>query len=64
MQPLQAGTLCCAFGYQQTGDSTGKYVSNRLRTQNVWFHISVNIDQRIINQNDYATEEKYSLREK
>jgi hypothetical protein len=40
---------------QQTGDSTGKSVSNRLRTHNVWFRRPGNIDQGNIHHNDYAT---------
>jgi hypothetical protein len=55
---LQADTLCCAFGHQQTGDSTGKSVSNIFRNQNVQFCRWVNIDQRIIDHNDYETGEK------
>ena len=52
---MQEGTLRCAFGHQQTDDSTGKYVSNRLRTQNVWFRRPMKMDQSIIDKNSYAT---------
>jgi hypothetical protein len=40
--------------HQQTDESTGKSISNRLRTQNVWFRRPGNIDQGNIHQNDYA----------
>jgi hypothetical protein len=31
------------FGRQQTGDSTGKSVLNRFRTQNAWFRRPVEV---------------------
>jgi hypothetical protein len=40
------------FNRQQTGDCTGKFVSNRLRTHNVGFANQVTSDQEDINQND------------
>ena len=60
---MQAGTLRCAFERQQTGDSIGKFVSNRLTTQNVRFRKPVKMDQIIIDKNSYATGGKYDLRE-
>jgi hypothetical protein len=58
------GTLRCDFERQQNNKSTGKSISNRLRTHNIRFRRPVNIDQRIIDQNDYATGGKIWLKGK
>jgi hypothetical protein len=53
-QSFAGGIHRCDFNRQQTGDSIGKFVSNLLRNQNVWFCRPVKSDQEDIHQNDYA----------